>query len=211
MTLLKTFATISLMLIIRLQRVGKKNEPTFRIVLTDSKNGPKSGKFLEILGSYDARDKNESKVNADRVKELIADGAQLSDTVRNFLITKGVIEGKKVNALPKKSPIIDEEKLKAEEEAKAAAEAAESAPAETDNADAETKTEEAPAEEPVEEKTEETPTEEKVEEPVEETPAEPEAPKEEDKPEAPAEEENTETEIPAEEPKEETEEEKKSE
>ncbi len=97
------------MLIIRLQRVGKKNEPTFRIVLTDSKNGPKSGKFLEILGSYDARDKNETKINADRVKQLISQGAQLSDTVRNYLINQKIIEGKKVNVLPKKTPIVKED------------------------------------------------------------------------------------------------------
>jgi len=144
------------MLIIRLQRVGKKNEPTFRIVLTDSKNGPKSGKFLEILGSYDARDKNESKVKEDRVKELIANGAQVSDTVHNFLITKGVIEGNKVNALPKKSPIVDEEKLKAEEEAKA------KAAEETSTEEEAPVTEETPAEEPAKE--EEEPAEENVEE-----------------------------------------------
>ena len=110
---------------IRLLRVGKRNEPTFRIVLTDSKNGPKSGKFLEILGSYDARDKNESKVKADRVLELVAQGAQLSDTVHNFLITKGVIEGKKINALPKKTPLKKEGEEVSEE-----APAAEEKPAE---------------------------------------------------------------------------------
>jgi len=113
------------MLMIRLLRVGKRNEPTFRIVLTDSKNGPKSGKFLEILGSYDARDKNESKVKADRVLELVAQGAQLSDTVHNFLITKGVIEGKKINALPKKTPLKKEGEEVSEE-----APAAEEKPAE---------------------------------------------------------------------------------
>jgi len=158
------------MLMIRLQRVGKKNEPTFRVVLTDSKNGPKSGKFLEILGSYDARDKNESKVDADRVKELVAQGAQLSDTVHNFLINKGVIEGKKINALPKKTPIVDEEKIKAEEEAKAAKEDAPAAEAETPE---ESKTEDAPTEEVKEEASVE-----EVKE--EETPAE--APKEEETP-----------------------------
>jgi small subunit ribosomal protein S16 len=160
------------MLIIRLQRVGKKNEPTFRIVLTDSKNGPKSGKFLEILGSYDARDKNESKVKEDRVKELIANGAQVSDTVHNFLITKGVIEGNKVNALPKKSPIVDEEKLKAEEEAKAKA-------AEETSTEEEAPVTEETVEAPAEEKTEEAP---KEDAPVaEETPAE-EPAKEEEEP-----------------------------
>lgn len=108
MTPPNSFATISLMLIIRLQRVGKKNEPTFRIVLTDSKNGPKSGKFLEILGSYDARDKNETKINKERAKYWISKGAQVSGTVRNFLIDQKVIDGKKVNVLPKKTPIVKE-------------------------------------------------------------------------------------------------------
>jgi small subunit ribosomal protein S16 len=188
------------MLIIRLQRVGKKNEPTFRIVLTDSKNGPKSGKFLEILGSYDARDKNESKVDADRVKELIANGAQVSDTVRNFLITKGVIEGDKVNVLPKKTPIVKE-----------AEEGEESPKEETGEAPAtEEKTaEDAPAEESAKE---ETPVEEPVKEeeaPAQDAPIE-EINPEENSPEAPAEEtsvpEEAKTEeAPAEEaPKEET-------
>ncbi len=125
------------MLIIRLQRVGKRNEPSFRVVLTDSKNGPKSGKFLEVLGSYDARDKNVTKIDGEKVKEWISKGAKLSDTVHNLLVEQKIIEGKKVNVLPKKSPIVDEEALakeKEEAEAKAAAEteAAKAAEAETE-------------------------------------------------------------------------------
>jgi len=104
------------MLKIRLQRVGRKHDPSFRIVLTDSKNGPKSGKFLEILGHYDPK-KDIRKVNGERVKELMATGAQVSDTVYNILVSEKVIEGKKINVLPRKSPIVDEEKLKAEAEA----------------------------------------------------------------------------------------------
>jgi small subunit ribosomal protein S16 len=92
------------MLAIRLQRVGRKHEPKFRVVLTDSKNGPKSGKFLELLGSYDARIKNDVKqLKTDRIKALIANGAQLSDTLHNFLVHEKVIAGKKVNKLPKKT------------------------------------------------------------------------------------------------------------
>jgi len=158
------------MLIIRLQRVGKKNEPTFRIVLTDSKNGPKSGKFLEILGSYDSRDKNTTKINGDRVKELISEGSQLSDTVRNYLIGEKIIEGKKVNVLPKKSPIKKEgEDEVAEAPTKETSSTESEAPAE--EVKEEVKTEEAPKEEtPV---VEEKPTEEPKEEaPVEETPKE---------------------------------------
>lgn len=95
---------ISHMLAIRLQRVGRKHEPKFRVVLTDSKNGPKSGKFLEVLGSYDARIKNDIKqLKIDRIKELMTTGAKLSDTLHNFLVHEKVIAGKKVNKLPKKT------------------------------------------------------------------------------------------------------------
>jgi small subunit ribosomal protein S16 len=192
------------MLIIRLQRVGKRNEPTFRVVLTDSKNGPKSGKFLEVLGSYDPRDKNITKIDGDKVKEWMSKGAQVSDTVHNILINQGIIEGDKINVLPKKAPIIDEEALakeKEEAEAKAAAEAeaekTEEAPAEETPAEDVSNEEPAPAEEPVVEPAPETDTEkaeeaqgEKVDadpvEKVEEAVAE-----EEKKDEAPAEDEET--------------------
>lgn len=93
---------------IRLQRTGRKHEPTFRLVLTDSKNGPKSGKFIEILGSHDPRHKEATSIKADRIKEWMSKGVQLSGTVHNLLIEKKVIDGKKINVLPKKTPIIKE-------------------------------------------------------------------------------------------------------
>ncbi len=96
------------MLMIRLQRVGRKHEPVFRLVLTDSKNGPKSGKFLEILGNFDARRSEKAEFKVDRVKHWIANGAQLSGTVHNILIERKVIEGKKINVLPKKTPLAKE-------------------------------------------------------------------------------------------------------
>lgn len=101
------------MLKIRLQRVGRVNVPTFRLVLTDSKNSTKSGKFLEILGTYDPVN-NVKEVKADRVKELMANGAKLSETVHNWLIDKKVIPGKKINNLPLKKPIIKEAPKSAE-------------------------------------------------------------------------------------------------
>lgn len=91
------------MLMIRLQRVGKKHEPVFRLVLTDSKNGPKSGKFLEILGNFDARRSEKAEFKIERIKQLMSNGAKLSDTVHNFFVEKKLIEGKKINVLPKKT------------------------------------------------------------------------------------------------------------
>lgn len=108
------------MLMIRLQRVGRKHEPVFRLVLTDSKNGPKSGRFLEILGSFDARRSEKAEFNIEKVKHWVAKGAQMSDTVHNLFVERKIISGKKINNLPKKSPIISEEAKAAE---KAAAEA----------------------------------------------------------------------------------------
>lgn len=93
------------MLKIRLQRTGRKHEPTFRVVLTDSKNGPKSGKFLEILGHYDARRNDETQLKKERIQYWVGQGAQVSDTIHNLLITHDVIKGTKINVLPQKTPI----------------------------------------------------------------------------------------------------------
>lgn len=95
------------MLKIRLQRVGRKNVPVFRVVLTDSKNSTKSGKYLEVLGMYDPVN-NVKEIKADRVKYWIGEGAQPSETLHNFLVETKVISGKKVNVLPRKKPIVKE-------------------------------------------------------------------------------------------------------
>ncbi len=93
------------MLKIRLQRVGRKHEPTFRLVLTDSQNSTKSGRYLEVLGNHDPRHKELTKIEIDRVKHWISKGAQTTDTVHNMLVGKKMIEGKKKNVLPMKTPI----------------------------------------------------------------------------------------------------------
>jgi colicin import membrane protein len=62
-------------------------------------------------------------IDGEKVKKWLGNGVQASDTVHNLLITNKIIEGKKRNALSRKSPIIDEAKIKAEAEAQAAREA----------------------------------------------------------------------------------------
>jgi small subunit ribosomal protein S16 len=84
------------------------------MVIIDSKRGVKSANYIEMVGSYNPRQKSVD-VKADRVKHWIAMGAKPTDTVHNILINQKVIEGKKVNPLGKKTPIIKE---KAEEETK---------------------------------------------------------------------------------------------
>lgn len=96
------------MLMVRLQRVGRKNDPSFRVVLTDSKNSTKSGKFLEVLGSYNARF-GKPHIEAERVKYWVSVGAKVSPTVHNLLLNEKVITGKKINVLPRKSPPKKEE------------------------------------------------------------------------------------------------------
>ncbi len=103
------------MLKIRLQRVGRKHEPTFRLVLTDSKNSTKSGRYLENLGSYDSRHGEDSNFKADRIKHWLSVGAQTSGTVNNILVSKKVITGKKINVLPLKKAIVKEAQTSAEQ------------------------------------------------------------------------------------------------
>lgn len=83
---------------------------------------------------------NQVTINGEKAKEWIAKGVQVSDTVHNLLVGEKIIEGKKINVLPKKSPIINEE-----------AHASEKGPEEGDTVEVEdspeTKTEDAPQEE----------------------------------------------------------------
>lgn len=92
------------MLKIRLQRTGRNHETTFRIVLTDSQNSPKSGRYLEVLGNYDPRKTNEN-IHVDRIKHWLSKGVQVSDTIHNLFVEKKIITAKKVNALPKRTPL----------------------------------------------------------------------------------------------------------
>ncbi len=155
------------MLKIRLQRVGRVHEPVFRLVLTDSKNSTKSGRSLEILGNFDARRGEKAEFKADKIQYWISKGAQPTGTVHNLLISKKIIEGKKVNVLPLKKAILKEVK---DEPAPAPKAEAPAAAAEV------TPVEEAPAE-VTEAPVEETP----VAEVVEEAAVAPEAPAEEKK------------------------------
>jgi len=91
------------MLTIRLIRTGKRNAPTFRIVLIQKTAPPKSGKFLEILGNYNPRLSSkesscgkELNLKKDRLKYWISQGVGISDTVHNLLVSEGVIKGPKI-------------------------------------------------------------------------------------------------------------------
>jgi small subunit ribosomal protein S16 len=106
---LVVYGKIYPMLKIRLQRIGRKNDPHFRLIVTESILKPKTTSFNEIIGTYNVK-MGTFEAKKDRVKHWIGVGAQVTPTVRNLLISKGIIEGKKVNVLPRKSPVKKEEK-----------------------------------------------------------------------------------------------------
>lgn len=103
------------MLVIRLTRVGKKNQPAYRVVLTEQTN-PVNGKFIEILGSYNPREKTKS-LKAERIQYWLSRGAQLSDTVHNLLVNEKIITGPKVRAWRPKKKTQEANKAKAATEA----------------------------------------------------------------------------------------------
>ncbi len=90
------------MLKIRLQRIGRTNDPSYRVVVTEHTNGPKAGKAVDNVGSYNPKTKLRV-LDADHIKYWISNGAQASGTVHNMLISAGIITGKKINVLPKKT------------------------------------------------------------------------------------------------------------
>jgi small subunit ribosomal protein S16 len=93
------------MLAIRLKRVGRKNDPSFRIIVQDHRRSPKKTRGVaEFVGHYDAR-KGNPEINGERVKYWISQGAQPSATVHNLLVDAKIIAGKKVNAHNSKTPI----------------------------------------------------------------------------------------------------------
>jgi len=70
---------------IRLSRVGKKKQPSYRVVVIE-KTRPRNGRFVEIVGTYNPLKKPAViQLNAERVKYWLGCGAQPSDTVRSFL------------------------------------------------------------------------------------------------------------------------------
>ncbi len=121
------------MLTIRYLRTGKKNQPFYRVVVTDKKNPPRAGRFLEIVGFVNPFTK-EKQLKADRIKYWLSVGAKTSDTVNNLLVKEKIIEAKKiaVHKKPKKKALEAKAKAsaaKAEAEKPAEPAAGEQAPA----------------------------------------------------------------------------------
>ena len=166
------------MLVIHLFRVGKKNQPSFKIVVAERGKPTRAGRFVEEVGFYNPVTK-EKVLKQERIKYWISVGAQPSPTAFNLFVSEKIIEGKKidVHTNPKKK-----EEKPGEPAVAPAAEVKpkeETPPNQIAEKPAEEKPKETPAaapEKPVEEKTPEPKS-----EPIKET----EPPKEEVKAEAP--------------------------
>ncbi|MBQ7821051.1 MAG: 30S ribosomal protein S16 [Clostridia bacterium] len=77
---------------IRLRRMGMKKNPFYRVVVADSRY-PRDGKFIEEIGTYNPMtNPAEFKVDADKAKTWIKNGAQPTETVKSLLKKNGVID-----------------------------------------------------------------------------------------------------------------------
>ncbi len=77
---------------IRLRRMGAKKTPFYRVVVADSRY-PRDGRFIEEIGTYNPlAEPSEFKVDAEKAKKWIANGAQPTDTVKALFKKNGIIE-----------------------------------------------------------------------------------------------------------------------
>ena len=114
------------MLVIRLLRVGKINQPSFKMVVTDKRNPPRGGRFVEEVGNYNPLTKKRV-LRKERIQYWLSKGAQPSSTVHNLLVKEGIIEARKIPVHKKakaKSAVAPEETPKPPKPASAAPEAA---------------------------------------------------------------------------------------
>lgn len=118
------------MLAIRLQRVGRKKQPLYRVVVSE-KSKDMYGNHLELLGTYNPHTKT-AELKEDRIKHWLGEGAQASESAHNLLLKEGIVTGdkkKSVSISNKRKAKIDS----AKEAAKQASEAAAEKPAEENN------------------------------------------------------------------------------
>jgi small subunit ribosomal protein S16 len=79
---------------IRLRRIGKKKQPTYRVVVADSR-APRDGRFIESIGTYAPRNEPSIvEIDNDRALEWISKGAQPSDAVTKLLKISGALDEK---------------------------------------------------------------------------------------------------------------------
>ena len=75
---------------IRLRRMGAKKAPTYRVIVADSRS-PRDGRFIDEIGYFNPRS-DELKIDGDKAKTWLKNGAQPTDTVRALLKKTNVID-----------------------------------------------------------------------------------------------------------------------
>lgn len=111
---------------IRLRRTGKRNAACYRVVVADARS-PRDGRFIETIGLYDPRHKDE-RIDVERAEYWIAKGARPSETVTALL--ERAKSGKLKQGIVKEAAPVQQETPKAPEAEKAEEAPAEEAPAE---------------------------------------------------------------------------------
>jgi small subunit ribosomal protein S16 len=87
---------------IRLRRTGRKKQPSYRIVIADSRS-PRDGKFIEVIGQYSPRQGEQAlNLETERVNYWLDNGAQPTDTVRSLLRRAGVLKTRHETRLGRK-------------------------------------------------------------------------------------------------------------
>ena len=77
---------------IRLRRMGRKKRPFYRVIVADSRS-PRDGRFIEEIGYYDPmKEPSEIKIDAEKAKKWLDNGAAPTETVRALLKKAGVVE-----------------------------------------------------------------------------------------------------------------------
>ena len=74
----------------RLRRMGKKKAPTYRVVVADSRS-PRDGRFIEEIGHFNPKS-DEVKIDAEKAKKWLANGAQPTDTVKALLKKSNIVD-----------------------------------------------------------------------------------------------------------------------
>ena len=74
----------------RLRRMGAKKAPTYRVVIADSRS-PRDGRFIEEIGYFNPKS-DELKIDAEKAKKWLSNGAQPTDTVKSLLKKSNIVD-----------------------------------------------------------------------------------------------------------------------
>lgn len=83
------------MLKIKLTKIGKKKEHSFKIILIENRAKPKPSRYLDILGNYNPAKKT-FFLNKERISYWLSKGVQTSETVYNIFVKHGIVAGPKI-------------------------------------------------------------------------------------------------------------------